>query len=269
MNRLIAAATLVSFAASAFGLDRVAKVVAVDGIVRAAHRGEEDRILGRDADVYLGDSLITAETAKGQILFTDGTLLLLIPGSRLSIDAYAANKGSGKNEFLARLHDGGARVSTGFISKKNPENYELATPNATIGVRGTLFEARILDEKTYIGASSGDVSVKNPGGRVLIGDGESNQYASASSGSGPKTLSSRPAALDLANFAPPEGGITFADESLAPIGNAAASSTAASSGFGWGPAVGALVVLGVIAGIAAASVSNTLNSSSTSHANSD
>lgn len=230
-----------------YSLDRIGKVVAVDGLVTARHPTTGERILVRESEIYVGDALKTADTARGQVQFTDGTLLVLIPNSRLTVDAYAVNKAGGKNEYLARLQEGGTRISTGLIAKRKPENFELGTPNATIGVRGTLFETRIEGGRTYVGSSYGGLSVNNRAGRLDIGDDAATQFADVSSpGSAPRALEARPQALNLAQFAPPAGGIGFEP----PVSGAAGAGAGAgaTSGMAWGPAIGGLVVIGVVVG---------------------
>lgn len=236
--------------------DRVGNVVAVEGTLKAIDAEQKTRVLGLDSDVFLGDTLITDSSAKGQIQFLDGTLVLLIPGSRYSISAYA-----GDSKFISKLSKGGVRVSTGLIAKKNPENFELRTANATIGVRGTVLEARIYQGDLYLGSSSGNLIATNQGGSLDIGP---SQFASVTSQSrAPKPLSERPAPLNLSNFELPAGGLPFQS---GPIGAGSAAGQAASTGgFAWGPAIGGLALIGTVVAVVAVASSQSQTTYAPAH----
>src|SRR5260221_14189008 len=95
--------------------DKIGTVVATQGGLKAVGADQNERMLAKGSPVFLGDTLITDDTAKGQIRFTDGTVILLIPGSQYSVDSYSATRTLGKNQYVAKLSQGGVRVSTGFI----------------------------------------------------------------------------------------------------------------------------------------------------------
>lgn len=215
--------------------ETIGTVTAVEGSLKATSEGHTGRTLNQNSEIYLGDLLITNSTSKGEIEFTDGTILLLIPNSQYSIDAY--NTGLGENKYWAKLKKGGIRLSTGMIAKKNPENFQLNTPNATIGVRGTTFMARMLDGDLYAGSSSGDITLSNSGGSLTLSE---NQYGmSTSSLSEPQALSSMPDALNPSDFSPPAGGTP-------------PSLPFSKGGFSWGPAIGATVLVCTVVGIVVA-----------------
>lgn len=229
----------------------IGSVVAVTGDLKAVDAQKNSRILGLQSSVFVGDTLFTDEVAKGQIQFNDGTLLLLIPASQLSLKSY------GKSRFSSTLAQGGIRVSTGLIAKKNPENFEIHTANATIGVRGTIFETRLYLGSLLVGSSQGDVFVKNEGGTLDIG---TDQFAEAPAKNvAPRSLPDRPAPLDLSVFEPPaNGGVPFQ-----PTGSAAVAGRTAS--FPWGIAIGSAALMGTVLGIVGVSASQSPTISSSSH----
>ncbi|MDE3046095.1 MAG: FecR domain-containing protein [Verrucomicrobiota bacterium] len=235
--------TFLLLAIAGYSADKIGKMIAVEGGVKAI-QGEEERPLTKHSDVYVGDLLVTDATGKGEVEFNDGTMILLIPDSQYSVEAYTESHT--QNRYLAKLYQGGVRLSTGMIAKKNPENFELNTPNATIGVRGTLFETRMMDGNLYVGSSSGNVSVNNPGGGVTL---ESNQYASVSSSNAtPQPVAERPSALDLSNFAVPAGGIALTAGTIIGTATMASTQAATANSFAWGPAaVGLSMVATVVA----------------------
>src|SRR3989344_3472738 len=165
-----------SLLATVEGLDTIGRVVAVEGELTAVNQNTK-RNLSLNSDVYLGDLLLTGESSTGQVQFTDGMLILLIPGSAYSVDTYSKSLISSKNRFIAKLREGGVRVTTGLIAQKNPENFELNTPNATIGVRGTVFEARVFNGAVFASCSTGVIVLTNQGGTLLLGPAASAQFA--------------------------------------------------------------------------------------------
>lgn len=226
------------------GAEKVGTVVASQGSLTAHNTTQMERNLTPQSDVYLGDTLITGDQAKGQVKFLDGTLILLIPNSSYTVSQYSAKR------YLAELKEGGVRIATGLIAKKNPENFEISTPDATIGVRGTLFESNLFQGNLYVGASSGNLSVSNQGGSLDLGG--TTQFTKVSSmQSAPQPLSSRPAPLNLSNFTPPAGGISFEN------GFSLAGASLPSGNFAWAPAVGSLVVFGIVVGVVAGVASQT------------
>lgn len=241
-------------------LDKIGTVVALEGGLKAVDSSSNERLLSQNSEIYLGDTLVTDEIAKGEIQFLDGTLVLLIPSSQYTMASYSSNR------YKARLVSGGVRISTGLIAKKNPENFELNTPNATIGVRGTVFETRIADGNVYVGSSSGNLAVNNSAGKIDIGSNNQNSFASISSNNtAPQPLSERPPALDLSHFEVPPGGLAFsAGTAQMPAGAGAVAGSSLSTGFAWAPALGGLAIIGaVVSAVVSASTQTTPNYSHT------
>ena len=48
-----------------------------------------------------------------------------------------------KERSVVRLFKGGMRTVTGYLSKRNPNAFKVRTAAATIGIRGTEFDARL------------------------------------------------------------------------------------------------------------------------------
>jgi len=136
------------------------------------------RELKKDSPVYEGDTVTTKENPL-QIHFTDGGLTTLRPNTEFHIKAYtwdgAAN---GKEQGFFELIKGGLRTITGAIGKKDRKKYQMMTPVAVIGIRGTDYSIRYCleedcseEEKSasadgLIGTvHSGKIEVSNEGGK--------------------------------------------------------------------------------------------------------
>ncbi|MBV1879743.1 MAG: FecR family protein [Pseudomonadales bacterium] len=165
-------------------------------------------ILRRGDVVEQGDEIVTGPRGYAQLKLADGTKIAIRPNSRFVVEALEAPAtastpaiGAGK-VLLARfnLKKGGFRTITGRISKLEPAAYQLTTPSAIVGVRGTLFSARVCsadcggdDDGVYVGVSDGGVSMTNDGGSL---DLAKNQFGFAASFTLPPTrLIAPPSAL--------------------------------------------------------------------------
>src|SRR5690606_4009821 len=78
------------------------------------------------------------------IRLQDGSRFTLRPNTQFVVEELTANRNSSANAVL-QLFKGGVRAITGFISKFNKNGYQLKTPVATIGIRGTEFDARLCE----------------------------------------------------------------------------------------------------------------------------
>jgi hypothetical protein len=111
------------------------------GFAQAA--GQLPRILGRGLALNEGDRLTTADNALAIIRLNDGTKMTLRPGTELVLSQYAYKTNSDSNAMVLQLLRGGLRALTGLISKASPNAAKIQTSTATIGIRGTDFDARL------------------------------------------------------------------------------------------------------------------------------
>ena len=98
-------------------------------------RGGTSSPLQRGASVQAGDTVETNETSKVKLLLADDSVLAIGPRSRVVIDAFELGESSRK----ARLHVLVGRFKLA-VSKffAGPTEYEVTTPTAVAGVRGTV-----------------------------------------------------------------------------------------------------------------------------------
>lgn len=114
----------------------IAKVVAVIGSPNSTGPGGS-RTLVADSPIFENDK-ITVTSGNAQILFVDGTKLVVGPSSTLLISKVLM-RGSGNTaqDFSIRALRGTFRFITG---KSRKSAYDIQTANATIGIRGTGFD---------------------------------------------------------------------------------------------------------------------------------
>lgn len=93
-------------------------------------------------NLYEGDTVITAPVSNVQIRMVDEATIWLRPSTEFRIDTYrSTQRGDASNEARLHLLAGSMRTITGAISPTRSGSYALSTPVATMGIRGTEFDA--------------------------------------------------------------------------------------------------------------------------------
>jgi len=121
----------------------IGNVIYARGVATAQVADGDVRLLGTGSELLEGDVVNTAARSYAVLKLSDGTRMTVRPGTVLSLQAFKPKQQSA----LMRLFKGGLRMITGFISKRNPDGFRLRTSLATIGIRGTDFEARLCDRE--------------------------------------------------------------------------------------------------------------------------
>ena len=142
-----------------------------------------------------GQMVVTGSHGRAQIRFRDGALISLQPESRFRIDQYAY--GETKQRGFYSLLEGTLRAISGAIGKKDPDDFRLDTPTATIGIRGTEFLVQEIhcapsckpgqQDGLNVAVSHGRVFVFNGAGAIDLAAGRATWVASATSRPQPTT----------------------------------------------------------------------------------
>lgn len=133
------------------------KAVAQDAAVK---NPGGDRTLRLGSDVKVGDRIVTDPHGQVQILFDEGTRLVVGPGSTLVVEKYLLKSDNTLSAFLVNALGGTFRFLTGHGDKRA---YRIDTPTGTIGVRGTVFDFAV---NTIRGVST--TTVVRHSGHVLL-----------------------------------------------------------------------------------------------------
>ncbi|MDH5776735.1 MAG: FecR family protein [Gammaproteobacteria bacterium] len=172
---------------------QAAIVIVSTGDFYAVNKSKHKRSLSRRSKIYVGDTLVTGDKGRGQVRFVDGAIISLRPDTKLRIDDYRYGNNKANENSVMTLIKGGFRTITGAIGK---ENYKVISSMATIGIRGTHYEAVMADGQMYVALWDGGVTIKNNGGEIDLGLGASYDFAQISSKEdSPKGLSNPPAAI--------------------------------------------------------------------------
>lgn len=119
----------------------VAEVIVSQGLTTAQRAGEPARFVTKGDALAEGEVLNTSSRGYVVLGFKDGARMTLRPGTTFVIEKYAHD--AGEESALLRLVKGGLRALTGLIGKRNPSGVSINTATATIGIRGTDFDARL------------------------------------------------------------------------------------------------------------------------------
>jgi hypothetical protein len=121
--------------------DEVGEVTYSRGVLTGQVDGEQPRLIGKGVALRNGETLNTGSRGFAVIELDDGTRMTLRPSTTFKIENVDTDEG--EESALLSLIRGGLRAITGFISKASPDAFQIGTSVATIGIRGTEFDARL------------------------------------------------------------------------------------------------------------------------------
>jgi hypothetical protein len=107
----------------------------VDGTI-----GGNTRPLRAGSDVFAREVVRTGDQSAAQLLFLDETSLSIGPQSEITLDRFVFDPNRGTGNVVINATRGAFRFVSG---SQQPSNYQIKTPVATIGVRGTIFDCYI------------------------------------------------------------------------------------------------------------------------------
>ena len=131
--------------------------------------------------VGVGDTVITGAGGYARLAMTDGGEMVLRPDSQLKIERYNFAQGApAEDSFAFSMLKGGMRAISGLVGKRgNVDAYRFTTPTATVGIRGTQYDARIcaancgaLADGTYLAVQFGAIQATNPKGSLAVAAGQ-------------------------------------------------------------------------------------------------
>ena len=175
-------------------LAAAARVDFVYGNVTVAGLDGREQPLARGADLDNGDTVRTWE-GRAQLRFTDGAYVSLQPQSEFAIRDYRFDgKTDGTERGFFGLLKGAMRAVTGLVGRVNRDQYQITTPTATIGIRGTGGVIQVRDDgSTLIVGTSGIWSLTNQAGSIDVPAGVS-ALAPSNSDAPPQRTSQAPQA---------------------------------------------------------------------------
>lgn len=122
-----------------------------------------------EVPIRSGDRIRTGPDGHVQLRFADGGLISIQPGSDFRVDSWVYD--SQRQRSFFELMQGSIRTVSGRIGKRDPEDWRLRTPTATIGIRGTAFSVHEAPSCPVAGCPAGiepGLTVEVTEGRVAV-----------------------------------------------------------------------------------------------------
>lgn len=182
--------------AEAAGAHGVFRVVKGKVTIKSAQSGQvtRARIGGR---VLPGDIISTAKDSRAKVVMVDNNEINISPDSQVKIEKYEFNPNQNKKDVLLNVIYGKVRSKVEQKYDGKTSKYEVKTPSAVAGVRGTDFitgytpATGVSHVVTFEGMV--EFGLAGPGGQILNAVGvEPGQMAELSRGGQPPVLKSIP-----------------------------------------------------------------------------
>jgi len=146
----------------------------VEGDVRFYDKNQQLRRPNLGDAVYEGDNIFTGGDGEVHFNMEDGGYIGVRPDTKMRIINYKAEGGEDDQSVIGLL-EGSFRSITGWIGKLRGNRYQINTPTATIGVRGTEHEPRVIPEGsadgepgTYDRVHDGETVMQTPQGTINV-----------------------------------------------------------------------------------------------------
>lgn len=144
--KALAALALASACSLALAAQVAGTIVNLSGALMAKKADGTVKVLALRSEVEQGDTLVSEKNTYAQIRFVDNSEITLKPNTTFKIEAFAYDAGKPEGDSANfNLVKGGLRSITGLLGKRNKEKFQLRTPTATIGIRGTTFVAEYVE----------------------------------------------------------------------------------------------------------------------------
>lgn len=164
---LTCAAFFMAFCVSAEAQAQPSNRIGVASAVRAqvtATLASQQRTLATGNPVFQDEVIRTGAASVAQLLFADQTTLSVGPRSEVRLDRFVYNPGQSAGDVAVRFSNGALRFVSG---SQQPSSYQINTPVATIGVRGTIVDFLLIDGRLFVILDEGAVQITLESGRVV------------------------------------------------------------------------------------------------------
>ncbi|WP_420598114.1 FecR family protein [Neptuniibacter sp.] len=177
--KLLLTCLLITFSVQTLAAESIGKVVLAQG-QPIVERDNQHLPIKRNDKLYQKDRLITPVGSRLLIKLKDKTTVSLAENTVFELSRYTFGKK--KSDVSFKMIKGAFRTLTGAIGKQANPKFEIHTPLATIGVRGTEFwggmifsdalDVTMLEGKgVYITNEFGTVDITRPGEGTMVKQG--------------------------------------------------------------------------------------------------
>jgi hypothetical protein len=151
--------------------------------------GSAPALLSVGAPVFSNQKVGTGADARLELTFDDGTQLTLGEHAEMTLDTFVYDPAQGTGK-MALAVKGAFRFVSGQVSKQPNAQVAVATPVATVGIRGTEFWGGPIDDQALgVFLIDGAVTVTNAAGeQVLDAPGQGTNIATPGAAPGDVTI---------------------------------------------------------------------------------
>jgi len=140
--------------------EAIGRLTAVAGRVDILRGGRLPAIAARKGDaVFEKDFVRTKSRSRAEIRFSDGNVIRIAPRSRIDVSEYAVKRD--RRSFRLSRGRIEAVVTKATATSRSPRRFEISTPNAVAGVRGTWYFVYFDNNATGVAVKEGVVYVYN------------------------------------------------------------------------------------------------------------
>ena len=119
----------------------IGRVTEFKGGISVTNIDGDTRLAVKGAPLYEGDTVVSGEEAYAVLAFRDKGRVTIQEKTTFKIEALKFEESQPtEGNAVFELIQGGLRALTGAIGEKDREDYQMNTPVATIGIRGTGFD---------------------------------------------------------------------------------------------------------------------------------
>ena len=175
----------------------VAEVVHVNGDVRLQrlNAGGASQALTSGMVLNAGDAVQAARQSSAVLRFADGARVLVRPESELRLERLTKNGSAAQTQLELRRGSLDSSVPP-LVSPADPakpadaalRRYQIRTPVANLGVRGTEFRTRLDGERTHVEVLEGRVATADGGAGLWVDAGFGAVLAPGSAAGVPRLL---------------------------------------------------------------------------------
>ena len=155
-----------AWAAGGYVHDAVGEVLIASG-KGATHPAVKNSAITSNTVISTGDN------SHAVLKFEDGQIVVMQANSTFNVREYRFEpKTIGESSIVFSKLKGGLLFITGLIGQRSKKSFQLVTPNATIGVRGTEFMVAMADDTLYGKVLSGSININNAAGKATFDAGQ-------------------------------------------------------------------------------------------------
>ncbi len=169
--RCILSSAFLLLAATAYAQDEIGWITDIDGTAEIEHDGAW-KAAGIGNSITVGDALRTGQPGRVRVVFRDGSTVSIGNATEVSVDDFVLTPERDRFRSVMRLVQGKVRAVAAPHYQKPGAAFEIETPTAVAGVRGTEFVIAYdkVGQVSDVVGVTGEVEVRGfvPGRRAVL-----------------------------------------------------------------------------------------------------